>query len=698
MSLVHRDILAALGMVSAPSEQIMICKSTEIMRRAKRSCILFCTSLRISIFHGKRSHKAFKLHQEWHICQITSINVTDSRTLELQLKSNPGELLSIFDDQAPEIAIVLSNYFVDVLRADQRPRISAAHGVAFSANLHESPSAFLSCVKYQASTNGYTLPENVIDTMTDLTRSWGMRHLLGVDVTIDLTAIPESWQYRDILFYAIGKSEMITKVVIPDWSSVGQSGWYGPMALIKQNKEIRQLELHEMLGDMFDIFIRALQTNHTVDTIAFSGPKYDKKSVEMIAKLVTSCPQIRTVRFETELNEEASTFLYEQASTFSNLDRLEFVNVIGPTIEVYAGFAMCLKSLIVRNCGLDLFDLVVLLSLDGLRVEEVDASGNVSDRPLMLDMNVQSSVSSYVLRDVEWRNDNLVLFLRILDKCACNGFKLDISSAKMSEEAWISFKCFVQTPSLSRMKEFVFYDNRLSKSLVNYLMAIPSLECVGIRGGLVAGHELVNRVCQFIATSSTLRELHVRGKKRDQLGRALRHVLNAANVSTSLRCLDIRDQGMGRELIPELKSLLETNRKIDEIMIDGNGLLDVKGFQQFVEELKARKSRFNLHAPVNDLVAVAEKNHALPASFRKLVADINAMKEMDLNQEGEGETRLDNEDVPDGLSRIRRLCLEDTAWEVAMNHVSSKNSIWYYEKLSRKFDLEGLLITLQRTK
>ena len=121
-------------------------------------------------------------------------------------------------------------------------------------------------------------------------------------------------------------------------------------------------------------------------------------------------------------------------------------------------------------------------------------------------------------------------------------------------------------------------------------------------------------------------------------------------------------------------------------------------FQQFVEELKARKSRFNLHAPVNDLVAVAEKNHALPASFSELVADINAMKEMDSNPVREDETRLDNEDVPDGLSRIRRLCLEDAAWEAAMNHVSSKGSMWYYEKLSRRFDLEGLLTTLQRAK
>ena len=698
MNLVDRDILAALGMVSAPSEQILICKSTEIMRRAKRSCILFCTSIRFSIFHGKRSHRAFKLDQEWHISQITSINVTDPRTLELELKSNPGELTFILDDQAPEIALVLANYFVDILRVDQRPRISMAHGISMSTDCHESPSAFLSCVKYQASTNGQTLPEKFIDTVAELTNSWGMRHLLGVDVTIDLTALPESWQYHDILFYAIGKSEMITKVVIPDWSSVGQGGWYGPMSLIKQNKEIRQLELREMLGDMFDIFIRALQTNHTVDSITFSGPKYDKKSVEMIAKLVTSCPRIRKVRFETELNEEASTFLYEQASTFSNLDRLEFVNVIGPTIEVYAGFAMCLKSLIVRNCGLDLFDVVVLLSLDGLCLEEVDASGNVADHPFMLDMNINSSVSSYVLRDVEWRNNNLVLFLQILDKCACNGFKLDISSARMNEEDWSSFKRFVQTPSLSRMKEFIYYDNRLSKSLVNYLTAIPSLECVGIRGGLVAGHDLVNRVCQFIATSSTLREFHVRGKKRDQLGRGLRHVLNAAKLSTSLRCLDIRDQGMGCELIRELKSLLETNRGIDEIMIDGNGLLDVREFQQFVEELKARKSRFNLHAPVNDLVAVAEKNHALPASFSELVADINAMKEMDSNPVREDETRLDNEDVPDGLSRIRRLCLEDAAWEAAMNHVGSKGSMWYYEKLSRRFDLEGLLTTLQRAK
>ena len=608
MDLIDTSILQRLTDVDFNAEPVIFCRKTTTMENGKRKPrVILCTDFYIRLYKAKKGpfQKKPILKKTWGIWQLQSLNSSASTRFELQFKND--ELVTFTDNETVKIARALATHLMDV---SPEPKLNCTVR-EITDGLCESHNAFAKCVAFQAAQNDQKLSQQFVASVSDLVVNAAALHVMGADATIDLGKIAEASSYRKNLFTALAKSDVFTKLVLPDWGS-GKSAWEDAGFCFRQNRSIRELECQEEVKKLsFDFFVKDVRGNPKLplETVVLSGELYDAQSVEKVMKLVEACPRIKTLKFVGGLTDDGIEALAQREDMLQKLEAVWFERVAVP-LDVCVIMGMNLKKLVVRNSGWDVADFIVVLLMDGLQLEEIDASYNTASRSFEKGAFPQT-LSSFIVSNVEWNNNNLVNFMELLETQNFQSFKLDISSAKMSEEDWERFDIYVGSHGSAMISEFVYNENRISGHLVKFLTMSPSLRCLRARGSLGAANDHITEFCSYISRSPVLDSLYLQGTKSCRLGNSTQRVLMAAKSSKALRCLDISDQEIGAELIPMLENFFESNQTVVEIIIDGNKLIDIQRFQAFIKSLRHRRLALDLHVPQADMLAATEKNLTL---------------------------------------------------------------------------------------
>ena len=699
MELQDESLIKQVTNVDFTTEPILFCVNTGVMRKGKRRPrVLLCTHYNLYVYK-KKFHKGLIPSTQAKLGNVTTMNSADPTQLQLLFKSEDMQELSISDDSTVSMARALAEHFMDVYWERHRPTMNVIR--QDSDGLKESPDALLKCVKFQAMLKNTPLSERFATSLETLMSHLVIREAVCEDLTIDLGELDEAEKFQEFLFYALAKCRSFTKLVIPAWST---SSWDKVAACVKMNKRLKQVESAQAIDKTFDTLINDLKTTPrlALNTLVLSGKNYSANSVERIVTMVTACPSVVKIRVTSGLETNAFEWMVTQLGNMGQVKYLELDRLASMPIQAISPMAQNMKAMSLTNCGIDVYDLLEQLSVEKVKIVQIDASGNVSKKPLSSDMPLPPTVASFVMRDIEWESGNLATFMEITGKHRYKWLKVDISGAKMSANDWLKFDDFMGSHSNRSLTHFVYDNNRMSESVVNFMKACPSLTCVWMQGSLGQADDCVPLFCEYLKSCTTLRTLHITGSLKTRLGSALKQILGTLKSSRSLQFLDINDHGIGRDLLPMLTDFFETNKSVTELMIDGNNILDLKGLEEFVGKLRVRNYRLQLHVPENDLCKMADVHSVPRKKVTEIVTRINELQECTRVFPFSAAPRADEtgenlDDTPECLRGMQSFYVDDAIWEQSLNIGRLGNQDFHYQRVDKHFNLKLLIRKVRST-
>ena len=699
MELQDESLIKQVGNVDFATEPVLFCVNTGVVRKGKRRPrVLLCTHYNLYVYK-KKFHKGLIPSTQAKLGNITSMSSADPTQLQLLFKSEDMQELTISDDSTVEMARALVEHFMDVYWERHRPTMNVIRQA--SDGLRESPDAFLKCVKFQAMLKNTPLSERFATSLEMLMARVMIREAVCEDLTMDLGELDDAEKYQEFLFYALAKCRSFTKLVIPAWSA---SSWEKVAACVKMSKRLKQLESALAIEKTFDTFVNDVKTNPrlSLNTFVLSGKNYTPTAIGKVVSMVQACPTIAKIRITSGLETNAFEWLVDQLSHLGQVKYLELDRLANMPIQAISPIAQNMKAMSLTNCGIDVYDLLEQLSLEKVKILQIDASGNFSRKPLSSDMPVPPTVASYVMREIEWESGNLATFMEITGKHRYKWLKIDISGAKMSDHDWLKFDDFMGSHSNRSLTHFVYDNNRMSASVVSFMKACPSLTCVWMQGSLDKGDDCVPVFCEYLKTCTTLRTLHITGSLKTRLGSSLKQILTTLKSSRSLQFLDIGDHGIGHDLLPMLLDFFETNQSVTELMLDGNNILDLKGLEEFVAKLRKRNYRLQLHVPENDLCKMAELQGVPREKVTEIVAAINELQECTRVFPFSAAPRADEtgenvDNTPECLRGMQSFYVDDGIWEESLNIGRLGSQDFHYQRVDKHFNLKLLIRKVRST-
>ena len=706
--------LAAGGEFDFKTDPLLICKHTTISERGRQKSkkVFVCTETRIGIFSKKTLRKRMQVERKENLWNIRSVDLVPA-VFEKKKKKKESELQIVFsDDFAMEIIDERVNFMAQKLAAQFRRVFLDSdmpngnwQGIRSDSGALD-PNSFCKCVRFQIDAHGRALVDDFLPSIHQIAQNSAISAIIGCEYTIDLNNIEAARDYQEILFYALAKYQPASKLIVPDWSAGGTGMWGVLSKFIKLNNTLKTLVTCERLTDDFDDFIMSAKNNPGVvlETLEFAGVSYDRKAIGKVTKLVQSCPTIKTLSFTGGLGQAATDAVVDELPMMESLERLELAGIPQLNLDALMMNLPRIEALKLTYCDFELCDLFLIIVRFSLSLKEINASGNRASRTLPRKSKLSSTLTKFVMREIEWKNNNLIALMELIsDRDAAGiGVSVDISRATMTEDAWQEFDEFIATHDDRVISEFIYGENRMSKSVIEFFKHCHFLASLHLCGCFCASDELVSDFCRYIRQEARLVELHLTGSETKQLGGAVKKVLHAAKSNKSIRLLDIRDQHIGSELLlPSLIEFLNANQTVCEIFFDGNNLLNTHELDKFAGEMRERGTRLTVHMPERDIMALAQLNSITLERIRDISADIMSLDELPepvpvSAMSTRGPYRTTGEST-DSLSDVGILFLEDHQWRAGLNFAPLGTEKFHYDNLDRSHGLEKLIAKLLKS-
>jgi hypothetical protein len=648
------------------TEPLLFCKATSLVAQAKqKSRAILCTEFAIYLFKQKagRGYTQSNAIGFSKLSQLRSTASTFSLTVE-------GVDYVFEDPDAPAIAECLASHFRDVFLPSDLPIIDANDARDLS------PSAFLKCVRFRAHLSGRRLSEAFVASAAAHCERVELAFHLGCYDTLDLSEFSEFESYADLVFYALPKHRAFSAIVLPRFFKGMAPFVSGVKAIVIRDS---------VETDGFDGFV----DGSTLERVSLSGSRYEQPLLEAILRLES----VSMLAFEDGLTEDGARFVLERFPAGDRPRELALIAVPLPPLDSLCDFAGALRSLDISRCGVDISDLLTALSrCRAAGLQAVTAAGSTALRALPADLQIPASLARLAFPDVEWQNGALSSLFRVLSA----PIALDISRARQSADEWLAFHEFAASQTAFAAAELSYDGNPLSGEFLLLLGRAPSLACLSVSGCLSADDAILPDFCSFLKGNRTLTKLRIGGAGRT-LGAASKQVLEVLETNQRLRLLDIRDQGIGPELLPLLETFFRQNKTVDELFVDGNGIIDLQAFEALLTRLVARNWRLVLHAPVKDLLALGDVKGLSPAEAERIAGLLRQLGNCpDARPLASVVLAPIGTDPDDPLSGIRHAYIDDVAWHETLQFASMNDEAVHYDMLNDQFSFGALAAGLRR--
>ncbi|EAY12732.1 hypothetical protein TVAG_117540 [Trichomonas vaginalis G3] len=357
--------------------------------------------------------------------------------------------------------------------------------------------------------------------------------------------------------------------------------------------------------------------------IIFSHSEFDPEDIDKIQKFI-DVNEVISLNIHNALDYSAEQMLYSHILTPKICNRLEILN-LDKTRNVD------LQKVI------DLASNVTLLSLAGCNLQIADALARISKSrfPKLRFLNLSENSASFspdpntiiipqlyslMLNDIEWMGTSLPDTLNVIFKRGLEPFKLSIARAKASGESWQTVFRIFATTNYRSLTAFTWDGNPIHKAIFSFLHGNSFLDYLSLSDCF--HHEIkdsVNDLCNFIDSTISLKFLTIRGTDRHHLGALAGHLLRCISRSPSILHLDISNNQIGDTGISALRTLLNTNRTIKVLVIDGS---NPDNGQQFIETLNFASLQFprlSLSYPINDVNYLLENSRISEEQYNNLL-------------------------------------------------------------------------------
>lgn len=262
----------------------------------------------------------------------------------------------------------------------------------------------------------------------------------------------------------------------------------------------------------------------------------------------------------------ASMFLGNQGTFFSPViqESLVSLNLSNTKFIVPQLLFKNIRSVFfldISNCGLELTDVFRELSYAKMRnIKAINVSSNKASAFDMSSLRIPKSLTRFVCDDIRWKNNSLLVLLRLLANRIGVDLQLSLNNAAMENEQWSSLFEFLMKLSIPDLTELSWNNNRVEKQLF-YFLENTRIEKLSLKQCFTSDLDSLN---DFIK-SSNLVELSINGS----VGSNISLLLDAVAAS-GITKLDISNNELKNEGVEALSSL--ENANLEWLKIDNCGV------------------------------------------------------------------------------------------------------------------------------
>lgn len=206
--------------------------------------------------------------------------------------------------------------------------------------------------------------------------------------------------------------------------------------------------------------------------------------------------------------------------------------------------------------------------------------------------------------------------------------KLDMSNAKMKDESWKEFFKYVQTIKTSqRLGTIRWRSNHLHKVFFLFLEKCSNLRSITLDGCFPSGDNLLPLFVAYLSeTKQNIKRLSCAGTTRRWLGPdGSKIIIQCLSSNRTIQHVNLRNNRSGRQMFIDLAQILNRNRFVESIQIDGNDVSTLVTYQNFFTSLRERGKPLKVDWPeqeMNDILQYGTADKNLVEKVRKIYLDV----------------------------------------------------------------------------
>jgi hypothetical protein len=565
------------------------------------SRLMLITELRLALFTVKKGfRRTCSLSRQFQWINATSFQLPKPNQVHLVFKDG---FVSFLDDEANDILIGISQHCLSIFTEFEFSRSILDFDGSLLSRLERKRDSLIRRIRFRCLSDNRPFPSSFYKTLeTSLER-------VSTGNSFDLNRFLDHWDLMDVLFDGFNSFPELQELIIPK-ASYGHSFWNFLPKFVGSNVTINTLTICDSPPDLdkFRLFVDSFQQNsrHKIQNLSFCDISIDSGHSSKIGALIDSRPMESLSIINGFTSSGYQTFRsLVSGSGFQDLVKLTIQGY--SSIDVQHFTSMRLKHLDLSNSELDLCN--ILHPLDGkddLRLIELTVSGNRSESPLNVQVQLPRHLRTIIADRVHWSNDNLEHFFIICGNVS-EPIRVSLKDTYQLTGQWSSFTTFLTKFDRYPFSGLSFDRNELKSGFIDYVRRCNQLSYLSVRGCFSEKDEMLVPFGDMIISNKTIDTLDIGGEGIASMKSSISVLLTAVGQNTSILNLNVTGNNVGNGLFDLLYNLLVQNRTLQSITFDDNQLDNLDSFRVLISKLKSQTRTIKLQLPKHDLLRLTER-------------------------------------------------------------------------------------------
>lgn len=206
--------------------------------------------------------------------------------------------------------------------------------------------------------------------------------------------------------------------------------------------------------------------------------------------------------------------------------------------------------------------------------------------------------------------------------------KIDMSNAKMKEESWNYFFKYVQTMKPSdRLGTIRWSSNQLHKVFLLFLEKCTNLSSITFDGCFSYGDSLLPICVAYLSeTRQRIRNFSCAGTTRKWLGpEGSKIIIQCLANNRTITHVNLSNNRSGKQMFIDLARILNKNRFVESILIDGNDVTNLNTYKKFFTSLRERGKPLKVNWPeqeMNDILQYGTATKDMIEKVKEIYDDV----------------------------------------------------------------------------
>lgn len=551
-------------------EEALICMScNRVDKKKKEKCVLFVTTLSISILESKG--KSYSVKDNIPFDSITKLALVDKASLDIHTSKifialEHSNMISIFKS--------IYHYINSIFLASEVPKIS--YETKHTGKLKPNKN-FGYRLKYINLKHKLKIPTATIEKLEKILTAKKLRYL---DFTVDEDLL----KHADSVIDCIETLTSVSEITLPKTKHV----WANFLKCAKYETRISSIIICNSFDSSFKHIIEDLQNLKScgIKRVTFRENDISDRDKDYI-RTIASLKKLDTMVFDKCCNEKTfSKFLaaLSKEPGFKEITHMEFISIEGiKAVELFTA-APWLEAVKFTKCNVNIPQIITKLPPYLMKLLiDTDTAMTTFEQ-----FTPPETISTIEFKNVKWSPEALHGFLNyFVNLNPTQGFKLNFSGIIMDEKSWDNFSSYsFDVSEETTLKEFFWDNNPITPPIMKMLHDVKSLDLLAVSGSL--SEQTILPFADFIESCQNLSNLVINGSNNplnvEKSVTLLRGIRNCKNIQR----LAFNEQNFGEEGLTAMCELLLANKSISYIEFENSGVSSKDAWYQFFEKLTER--------------------------------------------------------------------------------------------------------------